>query len=80
MAIQYLGIAPDDEQLRIYVLLTYAYQGNFEKARRLWYRYKKVLLNSGNTFTDQLLIEINQLLAEGLNPGPLTKLRRLIRV
>ncbi len=73
-----LGKDPGNHLYRVYVVLGLAYQGQFEKARQLWFLFKRRTLRDGQNFTDKILDEIRMLDNRGVSNPTVKKFRDLI--
>ena len=77
-SIDYLGEQPDQNALRVMLILAHLYQGNFQKAKSIWYLFRNKSLTSGASFSGQLADELDFLQKNGVVHAQVSQFRRMI--
>ena len=77
-ALKYLGLDPQNDKFRVLLSMALASQGKLEKATRIWYLFKNKMLESGESFTENLIKEINTMKQSGGGNTQIEKFRSFI--
>ena len=78
LSISLLGQQPDHDEVRVMLILAYLYQGDYQKAKGIWYLFKNKSLSSGTSFSGQLTTELNLLQESGVVHARVPQFRRMI--
>ena len=77
-SIDFLGEHPEQDEMRIMLILALLYQGNYQKAKSIWYLFKHKSLPSGTLFSAQLAAELNLLQENGVVHAQVPQFQRMI--
>ncbi len=77
-AMKFLGTEPNNDKIRVLLTIAFAYQGKIDKATSIWFLFKNRVLETGETFTEYLLGEINNLKKSGQYNVDIEQFRTLV--
>ena len=65
-SLEQLGYAPDNQEWRLWLTLSFIYHNRMEKARQVWFLFQNVTMENGKSFSENLKSEMEMLEQDGV--------------
>ena len=65
-SLEQLGYAPDSQEWRLWLTMSFIYHNRIEKARQVWFLFQSVTMENGKSFSENLKSEMTSLAQDGV--------------